>query len=488
MQHRTLSQFVAASLVARAPFLARHWQDRARAATPRHPSLGDHGRGDQGRAEPGDGDRGVAAGQDGDLRPVSGAVPDPGHAERVLRALADEVVASTAAAALIAGDYAAVSAAARDRAGSNGGANDGVSNVAADIMDPVARDARLSAEVMQLGWEAGGRAFASGLSVHHVVRDADLLLAIVLTDLERELEVLPSDVVATPAAAFGAARRLQRSMGRYTQAAASGFVHALLRSLRERYRLLRHDLRNPLGTIRSALSLMDDESVPEEMRHGPGIRSMVARNAGSLDRLIASGLDDAAAAALLLPPQDVALRDVAVAARREVREAARLAECDVILGDIPTEPPSYVDPEALEITLTALLLAALANASPGDAVRIDCTDRGDAKGRVGSECADGRPCAVMRLTLERPVEATGDASNAALGARAPRWDPFGLELAASLAIDHGGSVGSNAAGPPLETVAATLAGEETLYLRLPASDPDTGSADGAPPALPPSAG
>ncbi|HEY0778654.1 MAG TPA: hypothetical protein VGD56_11870, partial [Gemmatirosa sp.] len=270
--------------------------------------------------------------------PVSGAVPNRGHAERVLRALADEVTASTVAAALIAGDYAAPTGAERGTAG-NDRTRDRT-NAGGDSLDPVRRDARLSADVMQLGWEAGGRAFAAGLSVHHVVRDADLLLAIVLADLEREVEALPADVVATPADTFGAARRLQRGMGRYTQAAASGFVHALLRNLRERYRLLRHDLRNPLGTIRSALSLMEDESVPEEMRHGPGIRSMVARNAGSLDRLIASGLDDAAAAALLIPPQDIALRDVAVAARREVREAARLAECDVIVGNVPAEPPS----------------------------------------------------------------------------------------------------------------------------------------------------
>ncbi len=318
---------------------------------------------------------------------------------------------------------------------------------------------------MRLGWEAGGRAYEAGLSVHHVVRDADLLLAIVLADLEREVEALPPDVTATPAGAFGAARRLQRGMGRYTQAAASGFVHALLRNLRERYRLLRHDLRNPLGTIRSALSLMEDESVPEEMRHGPGIRSMVARNAGSLDQLIASGLDDASATALLVPPQDIGLRDVAVAARREVREAARLAGCHVIVGDVPADPPSYVDPAALELTLTALLLAALAHASPGDTVRIDCTNRGDATGRGARESADGRPCAVVRVTLSRGPSVPE--------AGTPRWDPQGLGLAALLAVDHGGGLSAEATGSDA-VEPDTLVDAEALYLRLPLSD-DAGS-------------
>ena len=397
--------------------------------------------------------------------PVSGAVPDSAPAERVLRALADEVTASTAAAALLAGDHAV-----------SGNATGDSASTVPDLLDPIrldpitlepaATDARLSAEVMRLGWEAGGRAFDAGLSVHHVVRDADLLLAIVLTDLERCVEALPPDVAATPADAFGAARRLQRGMGRYTQAAASGFVHALLRSLRERYRLLRHDLRNPLGTIRSALSLMEDESVPEEMRHGPDIRSMVARNAGSLDALIGSGLDDAAANALLVPPQHIALRDVAIAARREVREAARLAECEVVIGDVPDAPPSYVDPAALELTLAALLLAALSNAARGDEVRIDCTDRGDLPGVGPSESPSGRRCAVMRITLTRSASL---ADPAPATSTSTRWDPEGLALASLLALDHGGALSGEASGSALDEVSA-LVDADVLYLRLPVSD------------------
>ncbi len=427
MSHCTLPEFVAATLVARAPSLASRWEERARAATPRHP----------------------AGGADAD------PPADRAHAERVLRALADEVIASSAAAALLAGD------AAHDGAGTHGNDTNGDGPPGA----PPGTDARLSAEVMQLGWQAGGRAFDGGLSVHHVVRDADLLLAIVLTDLERECDPLPAGVVADPAAAFGAARRLQRGMGRYTQAAASGFVHALLRNLRERYRLLRHDLRNPLGTIRSALSLMEDETVPEEMRHGPGIRSMVVRNAGSLDQLIASSLDDAAAAALLIPPQDVALRDMVLAARREVREAARLADCDVVIGPVPAAPPSYVEPAAVELTLTALLLAALTHAGPGDVVQID-SPGATAAGRPGTgELPDGRPCAVLRVSVLRPRGAPDR----------PRWDPFGLELAISLAADHGGRLGTD----PADGTDAAHA--ESLSLCLPLLDEPAASAAAATP-------
>jgi signal transduction histidine kinase len=233
------------------------------------------------------------------------------------------------------------------------------------------KDARPVGEVMRLGWRAGAEAHAAGLSLRHVVRDADLLLAVLLAEVERILQGradAPGEEGAA-AAAIAVARRLHQGASGYLQSAVSGFVHAFLRALRERYRMLRHDLRNPLGTIQGALSLMEDESVPEETRHGPRMREMVARNAGSLDRLIAAGLDDAAAASLLAAPQEIALADVARAARREVREAARLVGCEVVLA-VPETATAQVDAAALELALTSLMLAAVALAAPGDSVAV----------------------------------------------------------------------------------------------------------------------
>ena len=274
----------------------------------------------------------------------------------------------------------------------------------------------------------------------------------------------PAAAGATAAEAFTVARRLHRATGRYGQAAVSGFVHALLAELRERYRLLRHDLRNPLGTIRSALSLMEDESVPAETRHGPSIRAMVARNAGSLDHLIALGLDDAAATALLSPSQEVGLRDVALAARREVREAARLAGCEIAV-DLPDVGPSRVDGAALELTLTAVLLAALARTVPGATLHIAYADRaGD----------DGDASEVLQVTVEPPLPA-----EACDGCDPPvdsptLWDEHGLRLALELARDHGAQLGAEPMVPTVrdpERLIAALVVAPTLYLRLPTNAP-----------------
>lgn len=431
--------------------------ERALAATPR--SLAP-----QAGATPG------VPGRDGpDPTAEAGAALE--RAEQVVRALAAGVLSSTAASLVMAGEHAAAR-----RVLASDGTGEGAP-----------REMRPAGEIMRLGWSAGAAAFAAGHSVHHVVRDADLLLAVVLADVERAVADLPPGPGATAADALAVARRLHRATGRYAQAAVSGFVHALLRGLRERYRLLRHDLRNPLGTIRSALSLMEDETVPVETRQGPNIRAMVARNAGSLDRLISRRLDDAAATALLAPPHAVRLRDVVQAARREVREAARLAGVEVVV-DVRGDAPSHVDGAALELTLTTVLLSALARAAPGATVRVSCADHaprpdptpGSLPGAPCGETDEDCVCVVMRVDVELPggalpgepdSGARGDgADQDALALALPRWDEHGLDLAIALAGDHGGRLGVEADVPPAQdagSLVAALMRAPSIFLRLP---------------------
>ena len=431
MQHGSLPEFVASSLAAHAGPLARHWLERAAAATPRAASVAA-----QSAAAPAD---------------VSTPAAGVRAAEQVVQAVAARVRRVTWPAAP--GDAATNSPA---------------------VAAAAVQDARPTAEVMRLGWAAGRAAYEAGHSVHHVARDADLLLAVLLAEVERTVAACPPGPGYGAADGVAVARQLQRAVGRYGHAALSGFVHALLRGLRERYRLLRHDLRNPLGTIRSALSLMEDESVPVETRQGPGVRAMVARNAGSLDRLIGRRLDDAAAAALLAPPSTVHVRDIALAARREVRAAARLAGCDVAV-EVPADVPALVDAAALEMTLTTLVLAALTRATAGDVVRIACAPV--ERGADAGAAPPGRACGVLRLTIEHadgrlPCTAVEPGAEPAdvLAGGTPCWDEQGLALALALAHDYGVRLGSDPHVEPagdVAALAAALARGPVVYLRLP---------------------
>jgi hypothetical protein len=209
-------------------------------------------------------------------------------------------------------------------------------------------------------------------------------------------------------------------------------------------------------------------TVPAEMRHGPNIRAMVARNAGSLDHLIGRGLDDAAAMALLSPPQEVGLRDVALAARREVREAARLAGCEVVV-DLPDLAPSRVDGAALELTLTAVLLAALSHAAPGATIRIASADpQAHATGAAAGETVE-----ILQVSIEPADYHITDGDEPPTGT-AP-WDAQGLRLAIELADDHGARLGADATVPRVRNVddlMLALAAVPTVYLRLPTLLPD----------------
>jgi light-regulated signal transduction histidine kinase (bacteriophytochrome) len=109
-------------------------------------------------------------------------------------------------------------------------------------------------------------------------------------------------------------------------AAAQGFGEAADRALQERFRRLRHDLRNPLGIIRSALSLMADESVPEEARRSPRFRAMIERNTTALEQMITAMLGDAEAH--VVPPPRGEASSVPFAIREPRDDRARPRERD----------------------------------------------------------------------------------------------------------------------------------------------------------------
>jgi signal transduction histidine kinase len=290
-------------------------------------------------------------------------------------------------------------------------------------------DARCQGEVMRLGWAAGTLAHAAGWSMHHLLRDGELLVAVVLTAAEQAA----ADHVgaASAAEALVLARRIHRVGALYQQAGATGFMHAYLEAMRLRYRTLRHDLRNPLGTIRSALSLMEDDMVPLEARSGPRVRAMLGRNAGSLDELIGSALGDASIRPMVFARQPLPLREVALAVRRAVREAMRLSGCEIVVDD--PLPTAHVNGATLELALSAVVLAALRHARPGTRLRI---------GRA-SIADDDAVVLCVALEYGQP-DGAGVAPPGATAPAEPRagepvvWDADGLALAESLTSEAGG--------------------------------------------------
>lgn len=227
-------------------------------------------------------------------------------------------------------------------------------------IDAVARgiinESRWQDDLIRAGWVVGAEEFRLGASLHALLKQIDLLEAMILYVIETVAAGVSSDG-STAADGIAAARRVQRARSLLSLAAVKGFTEAYLDEMRARYRMLRHDLRNPLGTIRTAVSLMEDESIPADMRANPRFRAMVKRNASTMDAMIGLRLADNTTHEEAFAWHDVSLADVARAVRRDLREDATEAGCEIVVDD--ALPTFRMDAMGLELVLRAIVSAVL---------------------------------------------------------------------------------------------------------------------------------
>jgi signal transduction histidine kinase len=194
-------------------------------------------------------------------------------------------------------------------------------------------------------------------------------------------------------------RRLQQATSLLGLSVTKGYTQAMNGAMRDRFRRLRHDLRNPLGTIKSVLAMMDDETMPPEARSHPRFRAMAKRNAGSLGDLIADRLSDTEAVLPMLTQQTASLRTIACAVRRDLRAAATARGAQVaVVGNMPARV--LVDAIGLELVLHELLHAALQEASAGDELTIEFGGMRDDCAVMALRCSSARQPITAPETLQ----------------------------------------------------------------------------------------
>jgi signal transduction histidine kinase len=257
------------------------------------------------------------------------------------------------------------------------------------MADSLASDGATSDTLVALGLSFGVQAFARGGSLHHTLKGLDLLAAMTLYVVESSLL---GESGATAADGVRVCRRLQQASSLVTLAATKGHTEAMSDAMRERFRHLRHDLRNPLGTIKSVLAMMDDETMPAEARAHPRFRAMAKRNARSLGELIADRLSDAEAVVPVLVQQSASLRTIACGVRRALRAEAEVRGATVVIGSARARV--MVDAVGLEFMLHELLRAALQEAESGDELRVEFGEVRDESASVTLYCAPSR-CPVI---------------------------------------------------------------------------------------------
>jgi signal transduction histidine kinase len=289
-------------------------------------------------------------------------------------------------------------------------------------------DRNMADETVAIGLTFGVEAFEMGASLHHMLKALDLLNAMVLYTVE--LAVSKESVVgANLGDGVRLCRRLQQGSSLLTLASTKGYTQAVSDAVRDRFRHLRHDLRNPLGTIKTVLALMDDETVPADTRAHPRFRAMANRNARSLEDLIKARLSDAAALLPALSFQKVSLRTIACSVRRDLR--AEWEARDVLVSIAGTRPRIRVDAVNLELLLRATLAAALQEVAEGGELVVD----------FGVPTADRATVILSREPSHAPVNATIASQRlTTLAAQVGAQIEFGEQVVISVPVrrDEGG--------------------------------------------------
>ena len=235
------------------------------------------------------------------------------------------------------------------------------------LIGDAAESQRVPENIIGHGLEFGASAFARGASLHHVMKSLDLLASMTLHAVESAMERVETPTV-NPADGIRLCRRLQGRASLLSLAATRGYLQAYAETLREGFRHLRHDLRNPLGTIKSVLALMEDESVPLEARVNPSFRAMATRNARVLEELIADRLSDATALLPVVAGQDVSVRVIACAVRRDLDTEAERHGASIVVEQGGVQ--GRLDAAGLELLLRGTLHAALQECESGEELRI----------------------------------------------------------------------------------------------------------------------
>jgi signal transduction histidine kinase len=285
---------------------------------------------------------------------------------------------------------------------SGGSDTSGHSSVAVALVESLATalasGGATAEDMVALGLAFGAEAFERGTSLHHTLKGLDLLTAIGLYAVETAVLDEPIGEL-TLADGVLLCRRFQQGSSLIALAAVKGYSQAADSVMRDRFRHLRHDLRNPLGTIKSVLALMDDETIPADERSNPRFRAMAKRNARSLGELIGERLSDAEA---MLPAhlvQAVSLRTIVCTVRRDLRAEASARNTVILIAG--TKIRVQVDAVGLELMLHELLVAALQESIEGDELNIGFDETASDRATIFVRRTPDRPLISQDVALER---------------------------------------------------------------------------------------
>jgi signal transduction histidine kinase len=237
--------------------------------------------------------------------------------------------------------------------------------------------------------ELGALRHEQGFDAYEILKEHEILAAILYTTMREALQGVPADL-ATPDAVAFCWQRVAEATERIRQATMMHFLRISAEQVRMREERLRrfnrmvtHELKNRIGAIRGASTLLAEPWLEPEQtarfqriisQNGEGLQR-VLENLTALSRLEGDSRQQ----------RNVLLPQAAQEAVRQLRDAAKLGDVQVVLDD--DLPAVEVDAAAVELALTNYL---------SNAIKYADRSRPDRWVRVSGE--------LIVSTAERPGE------------------------------------------------------------------------------------
>jgi signal transduction histidine kinase len=202
--------------------------------------------------------------------------------------------------------------------------------------------------------ELGALRHAQGFDAYEILKEHEILAAILYHTMREALERAPAQIATPDAVAFcwqrvaEATERIRQSTMMHFLRISAEQVRLREERLRRFNRMVSHELKNRIGAIRGASTLLAEPWLePEQTAR---FQRIIAQNGEGLQRV----LENLTALSRLegdsRQQRNVLLPQAAQEVVRQLRDAAKLGEVEVVLDD--TLPAVEVDAAAVELALT----------------------------------------------------------------------------------------------------------------------------------------